>query len=103
MDPLTLEHLKIFNHAKLLHAQAVRVKCPPKALKTITLKLVGPIISPQRFFIPIVTGGGKLLAFPELVDICSDEEITLLVANPTAQTVTIPDKAVLGKVYMINE
>ena len=103
MDPLALEHLKIFGHAGLLHAQAVRAKCPPRALKTITLKLVGPITLPQGFFIPIVTGGGKLLAFPGLVDIHSDGEITLLVANPTAQTVTIPDKAVLGKVYMVNE
>ena len=88
MDPLALEHLKIFGHARLLHAQAVRAKCPPRALKTITLKLVRPITSPQGFFIPIVTGGGKLLAFPGLVDIHSDGEITLLVANPTAQTVT---------------
>ena len=103
MDSLALEHLKIFGHAGLLYAQAVRAKCLPRALKTITLKLVEPITLPQRFFILIVTGGGKLLAFLGLVDICSDGEITLLVANPTTQTVTIPDKAVLGKVYMVNK
>ena len=103
MDPLALEHLKIFGHAGLLHAQAVRAKCLPKALKTITLKLVEPITLPQGFFILIVTEGGKLLTFPGLVDIHSDGEITLLVTNPTVQTVTIPDKAILGKVYMVNE
>ena len=81
----------------------MRAKCPPRALKTITLKLVGPITLLQGFFILIVTGGGKLLAFLGLVDIHSDEEITLLVANPTAQTVTISDKAMLGKVYMVNK
>ena len=81
----------------------MRAKCLPRALKTITLKLIEPITSPQGFFILIVTGGGKLPAFPGLVNICSDGEITLLVANPTTQTVTIPNKAVLGKVYMVNE